>query len=94
MAIVNNSDILIIKAFLKGLGMTWTSLDYYIFVLEDKDLFITIYVLNLFIIRSSITSINELKKSLIKRFKIIDIRVVIKYLNIEIKRRLNGIVLH
>ena len=74
--------------------MTRTSLDHYIFVLEDKDFIITIYVDNLLIIGLSITRINELKKSLIKRFKIIDMGVVIKYLNIEIKRRLDGIVLH
>ena len=55
---------------------------------------ITNYINDLLNIGLSITRINELKKSLIKRFKIIDIGVVIKYLSIQIMRRLNSIVLY
>ena len=40
------------------------------------------------------TRINELKKSLMKRFKMIDMGAVTKYLGIEIERRLDGIVLY
>ena len=69
-------------------------MDYYILILEDKDHIITIYSNNLLIIVLSITRINELKKLLIRRFKILEIGLVIKYLSIKIKRRLDSIVLY
>ena len=52
------------------------------------NIIITIYFNNLLIIGLNITRINKLKKSLIKRFIIIDIRLVIKYRSNEFKRRL------
>ena len=83
----------IIKTFLKGHDKTRTSLDYYIFILEIKDLINTIYITDLLNIEISTTRNNELKKLNIKIFKI-DFRLVIKYFSIEIKRRLDSILLY
>ena len=74
--------------------MTQTSLDYYIFILEDKDLIITVYINDLLIIRINFTRIINLKMLLINKFKILDIEVVLIYLSIEIKRRQDGILLY
>ena len=74
--------------------MTRTSLDYYSFILGDKKLIITIYVDDLLSIEFKILNINKLIKLLSKRFEIKDIRVIIKYFSIEIKRRLDGIFLN
>ena len=83
----------IIRNFLKFLKFELTNEDANVFVFKNKKIYIAIYVNDFFIIEFNMNFINNLKKQFDQRFKMIDLKSVQYYLNIEVIRENDNILL-
>ena len=70
--------------FLKKLGLYPSQYNPAIFILDKKDLFLSIYVDDLFIFSANKSKIEALKEKLSSRFKITDLGAILYYLGIEV----------
>ena len=83
----------VIRNFLKFLKFESINENVNVFVFKNKKIYIAIYVNDFFIIEFNMNFINNLKKQLDQRFKMIDLKSTQYYLNIEVIRKNDNIFL-
>ena len=81
----------VIQKFLKSLNFIFTEADVSVFIYENKQTFICVYVDNVLLFKSDLNLLKLIKIKLSEHFKMIDLRFSNHYLNMKIIRFSNRI---
>ena len=84
----------IIQKFLKNLNFSFIKADVLIFIHENKQTFICVYVDDVFLFNSNLNLLKLIKTKLNENFKMIDLKFLSHYLNMRIIRSFNRISLN
>ena len=81
----------VIQKFLKSLNFISTKADVSVFIHENKQTFICVYVDNVLLFELNLNLLKLIKTKLSEHFKMIDLRFLSHYLNMKIIRSFNRI---
>ena len=81
----------VIQKFLKSLNFIFTKTNVLIFIHENKQTFICVYVDDVFLFKSNLNLLKLVKTKLSKHFKMIDLKFSSHYLDMRIIRFSNRI---